>query len=315
MRMKSTTESNNLADVFVLELDDGSLVECVESTQPPLPRSQKWVLIVSTLKGCPVGCPICDAGASYAGKLTAKEILRQIDFLVTRRFPDRFVPVSKFKIQFARMGEPALNGAVLDVLCKLPLLYQAPGLMPCLSTIAPSGHNHFFEQLLEIKNAHFANANFQFQFSLHTTDEAQRDQMIPVRTWSFEQMADYGARFVSKADRKIALNFALPKHLPFEPKQVAKYFSPDYFLVKLTPINPTINAKQSGWEGLIDPSDVPGAEAVAEDFRALGFETILSIGEPEENKIGSNCGMLVKQRQQKRLSSQNSIQQRLSGIV
>jgi hypothetical protein len=48
--------------------------------------------------------------------LTAEEILMQIDHMVNEWFPDGIVPASKFKIQFARMGEPSLNMAVLDAL-------------------------------------------------------------------------------------------------------------------------------------------------------------------------------------------------------
>ncbi|MBD3871329.1 MAG: hypothetical protein IFK91_00230 [Acidobacteria bacterium] len=36
-----------------------------------------------------------------------------------------------------------------------------------------------------------------------------------------------------------------------------------------------------------------GCEAVAERFRDVGYETIVNIGELEENAIGSNCGMYV----------------------
>ena len=58
MRVVRTTGDDDLARVFVAELADGAHVEFVESVQPPVPREEKWVLIVSTLKGCPVGCSI-----------------------------------------------------------------------------------------------------------------------------------------------------------------------------------------------------------------------------------------------------------------
>ena len=70
------------------------------------------------------------------------------------------------------MGEPAFNPAVLELLRELPSRYQAPGLMPSLSTIAPGGVDGFFEALLEIKNELYPGGKFQFQFSLHTSDEA-----------------------------------------------------------------------------------------------------------------------------------------------
>ena len=43
---------------------------------------------------------ICDAGGQYQGKPDADQILGQIDYLVDKWFPDRFIPSEKFKIQF-----------------------------------------------------------------------------------------------------------------------------------------------------------------------------------------------------------------------
>lgn len=293
MRIVDSTGNDDLSRVFVAELDDGSLVEFAESVQPPVPREQKWVLIVSTLRGCPVSCPICDAGGNYRGALSADEILAQIDFLIRRRFPGGVVSIPKLKIQFARMGDPAFNEAVIEVLRRLPFLYDVPGLMPCISTIAPAGQR-FFEELIPVKNTLYPNGRFQMQFSIHTTCEATRRRLIPAGIWSFAEIAAYGSRFFSHGDRKITLNFAPVRGLPLDPDRLADWFSPEMFAVKLTPINPTYAAARSGFVGLIDPGDMPACELLAEDFRMAGFETILSIGEMDENRIGSNCGMRVR---------------------
>jgi 23S rRNA (adenine2503-C2)-methyltransferase len=288
-----TRGDDALARVFVARLGDGSLVECVESVQPPVPRERKWVLIVSTLKGCPVGCPICDAGGDYRGRLSAAEILAQIEHLVRSRFPDGRVPVPKLKIQFARMGEPALNDAVLDVLEELPRRLDAPGLLPCLSTVAPRGRALFFERLLAIKRALYGGGRFQMQFSIHSTDAVARRALIPIRTLDLEEIAAYGARFFEPGDRKIALNFAPGRGTPLDPARLTGLFSPERFLIKLTPINPTAAATAAGIASLIDPRDEASGRAVAAGFEACGFETIVSIGALRENEIGSNCGMYV----------------------
>ena len=91
----------DLAKVYVASMrnNKNNLVEFVESIQPPIPREQKWVIIVSTLFGCPVGCRMCDAGGEYKGKLTAEEILAEIDHIVQKRYPDGKIPIPKFKIQ------------------------------------------------------------------------------------------------------------------------------------------------------------------------------------------------------------------------
>ncbi len=294
LRVTYKKGDEDLAYVYVACLAKGGEIEFVESIQPPLPREQKWVLIVSSLRGCPISCPICDAGGDYQGRLSADEILAQIDYLIRARYPDGKVPIPKLKIQFARLGDPALNDDVLDVLERLPELYDAPGTMPCISTIAPCGRDDFFERLLRVKDRLYPEGKFQMQFSMHTTDERLRNRLIPTKIWSFEQIADYGSRFVRANDRKIALNFATPVGFPLEASELIRYFDPRTFLIKLTPVNPTLSSRRNGLTGLIDPANPDLCESVAAAFKEAGYETILSIGEPRENEIGSNCGMYLK---------------------
>ncbi|MFZ5820921.1 MAG: radical SAM protein [Chloroflexota bacterium] len=304
MKVFAVTGTSEMAEVFMADMGGGRMIEFVEALQPPYTRDERWILMVSTLYGCPVKCLFCDAGGGYRGKPTAEEILLQVDHLVYRWYPDGRVPAKKFKIQFARMGEPALNMAVLDALEQLPGRYDAPGLMPSVSTIAPHGVDAFFERLLDIKDRLYAGGRFQFQFSLHTTDEAARDRLIPVRKWSFEQMAAYGERFQRAGDRKITLNFALAEGLPADPSVLLRYFDPARYLVKLTPVNPTVRAVQNGLSTHIDPYRPESGQAVAQAMTAAGYDVIVSIGEVEENEIGSNCGQYVLQY----LSSQQAVQ-------
>ncbi|MBN1432594.1 MAG: radical SAM protein [Methanomicrobiaceae archaeon] len=297
--MKIIAEAGNddIARVYIAETEDGKRIEFVESVQPPLTRSQKWVLIVSSLFGCPVGCRMCDAGGGYGGKLSADEIYAQIDYLVKKRFPDGNILVDKFKIQFARMGEPAFNPAVLEVLSSLKSRYNARGLIPSLSTIAPEGCDEFFKRLLEIKNEHYRGM-FQLQYSIHTTEPEMRKWLIPVKTWSFEKMKDYGEEFHDNGERKITLNFALGKNMKIDPAVLLEYFTPDAFLVKITPVNPTFRAM----ENRIDSYIVPGVNSpeyceensITESLRDAGYDVIISIGELEENLIGSNCGQYLE---------------------
>lgn len=294
MKVIASTGKEDIALVYIVELEGGKLAECVESVQPPILRQDKWVLSVSTMFGCPVGCAMCDAGGFYRGKASAAGILGQVDFLVHRRFPDGHVPCKQFKIQFARMGEPALNPAVLDVLEALPGRYHAPGLMPSISTVAPAVNGGFFERLREIKQAHFSGGRFQFQFSLHATDDRLRDKIIPVRKWSLAEMAAYGERFFAPGDRKITLNFALARHTPLEAGVLLEHFSPDKFLVKITPINPTYRAAENGLDSHLDPHDPYRRDEGIEALRCLGYETIISVGEAEESQVGSNCGQYLR---------------------
>lgn len=291
MKVVASAGKDDLARVYIARNKTGQYIEFVESLQPPLSREKKWVLIVSCLFGCPFSCRFCDAGGEYHGRLSQEEIEFQIDYLVAKRFPDGIIPSEKFKIQFARMGEPALNTAVLDTIAALPSRWQAPGLILSLSTIAPTGCQDFFQRLLEVKND-FRAGTFQFQFSLHTSDEKKRRQLIPAQTWSFPAMADYGRRFFRSGDRKITLNFALAQGFPLEAKKLLTHFDPDLFLIKITPVNPTVRALANELHPVFDTCH--SDEDIVAELRQAGYEVLISLGEAEENAIGSNCGQFIR---------------------
>ena len=318
MKIVGEYGNDSVAKVYVAQMrgedskavSKNSLVEFVESVQPPLPREKKWVLIVSSMFGCPIKCKMCDAGGDFGGKLTTEEILSQIHYMVDRRFPDGRVPVAKFKIQFARMGEPVMNPAVLDAMERLPSEFDAPGLNASLSTVAPKSNAtaDFFERLAEMKDRLYSGGRFQLQFSIHTTDQRKRDELIPVKKWSFEEIASYGERFCvpGKGDKKVTLNFAPAVDYPIDASVIREHFDPSLFMIKLTPLNPTVRSHEESMRSAIDPHDGDSSGRIVDMFREEGFDVVLSIGELEENKIGSNCGQFIQRALQARSRPQRS---------
>ena len=212
----------DLAILYIAK-NHGKIVEFVESLEPDLPREKKWVLIISTMYGCPIGCMMCDAGEFYHGKISKEDMLKEIDLMIRSRFPDGKVPIEKFKIQFARMGEPTLNEAVLELLRELPSLYDAPGLMPCISTIAPRGGESFLDELIKIRNELYPKGNFQLQFSVHSTNEEARRKWMSSNIWTIEEIGKYGEKWYREGDRKITLNFAVAKDSEIDPDIILKY--------------------------------------------------------------------------------------------
>lgn len=292
MEVIKYTGDDELATVYLGEFGHGKMVEFVESVQPPLPREEKWVLIISTLFGCPVRCQMCDAGNDYKGKLSAEEIFAQVDYLVDLRYPGRNVTTKMFKIQFARMGDPALNMAVLDVLEEFPKRYHAPTFVPSLSTIAPNRTDSFFERLLDLR-ARVYGPEFQMQFSIHTTNLEQRDKLIPMPKWSFEKIASFGDKFYRTGDRRIGLNFALADGSEIDPAVLLNHFDPDKYVIKITPLNPTYKASKNKLKTYIDPNSPKASYPIVDRVREAGYHVILNIGEVSENQIGSNCGQYV----------------------
>lgn len=303
MKVIAKQGNPDIATVYIAEMENGERVEFVESVDPQISIHKKWVSIVSTMFGCPVKCPICDAGKQFKGRLTVDEIFFQLNYLVENRFPTGVVDVDKWKIQFARMGEPSMNPAVLDVLEILPQSYNAPGMMPCISTIAPRGSDRFFERLLEIRQDQYP-AHFQFQFSVHSTDKHARSKLIPIRTWGFEEMAAYGEAFHRKGSRKIALNFSLIEEVPIDPDVLLQHFDPGVFIIKITPLNPTFAARKNNMRSMYYNQNK--WISVIDNLKSAGYEVIVSIGELEENAIGSNCGQFISMTEAEDIKLENS---------
>ncbi len=287
LTVRSESGDDAPATVIAAETEDGHHLDFVDTREP-----ERWITIVSTLVGCPVRCPMCDAGGHYEGRLTAQEILAQLDLLVARRFPSGRVTVPAWEVHFTRMGDPAFNDAVLDVLEVLPARYGAPSLVPVVSTVAPATCEDFFAALLEVKDRRYPRG-FQLQFSLHTTDEAQRRRMVPVRTWSFVRMANYGAQFHRPGERKVVLAFAAAAELPLEPAALRAVFDPAHFVVKLTPLNPSEALTKAGLTSLLDATRPEAAQAVAARFEAAGFDTRVAFTAPGEDAVGASCGLFT----------------------
>jgi 23S rRNA (adenine2503-C2)-methyltransferase len=295
MRIIEKSGDSTLASVYIAQFrdDPAMLVEFVDARDPDLPKEDKWVIIVSSQFGCPVACPMCDAGGEYFGNLTTDEIFAQIDHVVERENHER-LRSSKFKIQFARMGEPSLNPSVLEVLRELPIRYNAPGLIPCVATVAPRVAREWFDELLAIRSDIFKDKLFQLQLSINSTDEITRNRLMPIAKMDFRQLSDYCDTFFRGGPRKVALNFALSDVSNVEPKVIRNFFSPDSCCIKITPLNPTIMSQKEGLATAIDPAHPERAGDLVDSFRTLGYDVILSIGDVRENHIGSNCGMSVR---------------------
>lgn len=290
MQIVGKTGNDELASVYVAQTESGKLIEFVESVPPPFTRDEKWVLIISTLFGCPAKCKFCDAGNFYSGKPTKEELLFQVDYLIKNRFGGKHVPSKKFKIQFSRMGEPTFNPAVLEALNAIPTRYDAPGFYPSLSTIAPKGCDDFLNELLVIKDKYYKD-HFQFQFSIHSTDKEQREWLIPVKTWSFDKMAEFGEKFHKGNKQKVTLNFAVADNSIINPEVLVKHFNPDRFIIKMTPVNPTYMSESNDYNS--SNREPKNFSKLIEKFKAVDYDVILSIGDLDENKIGSNCGQHV----------------------
>ena len=129
--------------------------------------------------------------------------------------------------------------------------------------------------------------------SLHSSDEAVRRTLIPIRSWSFEKIARYGQRFYRPRDRKVGLRFAVSPSFPLEVSQLVPLFSPEVFSIELTPLNATETTRANGFTSAVGAGDPPGSFKVVEDFRAAGFEVAICFANPAADELRASCGMSV----------------------
>jgi 23S rRNA (adenine2503-C2)-methyltransferase len=131
------------------------------------------------------------------------------------------------------------------------------------------------------------------QFSIHTTDQVMRDNLIPIKKLSFEEIAAFGDDFFVSGDQKITLNFIVMKEYPLVPSVIGNYFNPDKFIIKLTPLNPTNAARKNALNTKLVSEKDDHVLQIVRGLTSLGFESLVSIGDAKENEIGSNCGQYV----------------------
>lgn len=286
----------DIAFVYLLKSKkDGSFIECVESLDPPKKPEEKWVITLSSQKGCPVGCHFCDSSYYYSGNLSEDEIYEQLEIILQNHKDDEYLSSKKIKLHLARMGEPSFNDAVLNFLSNLNRNYENINFIPAIATIGPLKRNNWFDNLLSIKDKEFKEGRFQLQFSINSTSEFERDFLMPVKKLSFREISEFGKKWFKEGDRKITLNFALSTKAQFEPEVIMNNFSKEKFLIKITPLNPRKNHFHPKYESLLGyDGEIPfELQKKCEKLKDKGYEVILSIGSAEEIELGSNCGQLA----------------------
>jgi 23S rRNA (adenine2503-C2)-methyltransferase len=112
MKVFAATKESNLATVYMADMGDGRLLEFVEACQPPFGRAERWILMISTLFGCPVKCLMCDAGGSYHETIGGRFFRKWTTWCAW--FPDGTYRRRSSR-SVRRMGEPP-STAVLEVL-------------------------------------------------------------------------------------------------------------------------------------------------------------------------------------------------------
>jgi adenine C2-methylase RlmN of 23S rRNA A2503 and tRNA A37 len=204
-------------------------------------RKDRWMIGISTMSGCPIRCRFCATGNMKNWRsLTFVEMLDQIDFITEFNYP-QFKPKysREFKINYTRMGEPFLNIENVKKTVEYVEKWWPSITHHYISTIGVSGSDFSW-----IKD------NITLQISLHSLDEKKRRELIPYKNL---MTIDELGKIRTKSKLKTTINMTLVDQDDFCINKLTKHFDPEYFFIKLSPINNNSFAEKNGKaRGVID---------------------------------------------------------------
>lgn len=255
MKIKKKKEFKN-GVVYCLQTDDDMLVETTDTFLPYYTkdaigrkqnfldnsnlgdRSERWMIGVSTMSGCPVHCKFCATGNMKRWRnLTTDEIVGQVEFAIGQSGFNPF-KAKEFKINYTRMGEPFLNiESVKEAIQRITDKYP---------------HTHHYVSTIGIKGSDFSfvKGNVTLQISLHSFDEKKRNWLIPYKDkMSIEELG----QIRTESDLETTINLTLVDESDFDAGKLKRYFDKEHFFVKLSPINPnSISEKNHLGNGVIE---------------------------------------------------------------
>lgn len=150
---------------------------------------------------------------------------------------DSFVDAKEHKVNYTRMGEPFLN--IDEVRKAIEIIDRRyPGTHHYVSTIGLKGSDFSW-----------ISGNITLQVSLHSLDERRRNDLIPLRNkMTIEELGQIRTKSVLKT----TVNMTLADVADFDIEALKKYFDPERFFIKVSPINPNrISARNGLGEGII----------------------------------------------------------------
>lgn len=234
--------------VYALRTEDGYLLETTDTFLPYYTkdaigqhqnkltdydlgsRAERYLIGVSCMSGCPVGCKFCATGQmKKCRNLTAEEIVAQVEFIIANNDQDP-KQSQEFKINYTRMGEPFLN------------IQEVKKAIEIIDAKYPNTHHYI--STIGVKNSDFSfvKDNITLQLSLHSLDEEKRNWLIPFKNkLTIEELG----RIRTASNLKTTINLTLVDTDDFDIAKLCQYFDKDAFFIKLSPINENVVSKQN----------------------------------------------------------------------
>lgn len=258
-----------------------------------MPLTEKWVVTISTQYGCSMGCSFCDVPRVGPGhNASFHDMVGQV--ITGLHVHPEITSSKRLNVHFARMGEPSWNPAVLDAAKWIHTHLGAEWHPhPVVSTMMPRRNEWlkvFIHNWMRIKNRLY-NGNAGLQLSINSTDEDERLEMFNGNSLSLVEISGI-MDGVYPVGRKVTLNFAVAGY-KVDPEYLARLFSPELYIVKLTPMHDTLSARTSATSTPGDPTSPEPYMELEANLKRSGFEVLVFIASKEEDEGLITCGNAI----------------------
>lgn len=223
--------SSDGSEKILLKLHDGLFAECVL-----MPSDNRVTLCVSSQVGCRMACTFCQTGKmGLTRNLSSGEILSQIVIANQRLVERNILNRSVTNIVFMGMGEPLDNYDNIVNACKIMIDPKLFGLSKHKVTVSTSGLVPQIEQLGQDLPVALA-------ISLHTADNEQRSQMMPVnKKYSLEDLKKALLNYPVQTRHGITFEYVMIQGVNdsiLHAKKLVKFLHGLKAKVNLIPMNP-----------------------------------------------------------------------------
>lgn len=268
-----------------------------------MPLSEKWVVTLSTQYGCPMKCTFCDVpNIPLKGNATFEDLKKQL-YSAISLFPD-VKYTERLNVHFARMGDPIFNENVFKFSRWMHLFksklnddlgLRVEVLHPVLTTSLPKKFPKLEERILSwcrIKNELY-NGQAGMQFSINSTSEKQRDEMFGGLQLNLSEFARIAENMPDPVSRKYCLNFAYSTDFEIEADIIRKYFDPDKFMCKITPIHNNNACRNNGIETVGGYESYLPYKKPESDLKKAGFDVLIFVPSMDEEDGLVTCGNAI----------------------
>ena len=263
-----------------------------------MPLEEKWVITISSQYGCSMMCKFCDVPKVGKGRnATLKDLTDQT--ISGLQLHPEVLATKRLNLHYARMGEPTFNRNVIEhakgLLKEVRPYINRSHVHPVISTMLPKKNKRLMEFLqdwCEIKNYNFR-GSAGLQFSINSTSDEQRNEMFSGNSLNLEQIAEIGRLLPDPIGRKYALNFALADSYEVDAVKLAKLFSNDKFMVKITPLHLTKSCDDNDIKTTGGYDEFTPYKQAEKDLIKEGFDVLVFIPSYDEDKGLITCGNAI----------------------